>query len=886
MESKYGIKIKNYSAGSVYEKNLGVREKLDSKDAMLTNSLFLDFLMENGLNVKNGSTRDVICIEFKYGSSDFETHDKKLKEALQRCTDEGKKLKLLHVIEQSKKKESQYKKVSADDIRIEYYTNGVEIPYPIFKKGKIIANECVKYKFLYRTPGKAKNGSAMFIRKELYDKANDFITMGIQLPKKNAPIVEIAAYSSLITSSIVGRIEIDPKNILILEDVDSFFETNVISIETDENKHCFVKEIEKYKLKNTLFDGQGLIDSSIFPKWADGFVLLRHHFTKMACFNTHIQKFFKDYFGESYENAIVKDMWGNEHFAKDIKLITTNNAVKWLKFNISYEYWCKKVNENGNLFGIVKTAHGSKVMENIQKMSYQMVNSLDLETMNGVVQKTVSYVERMKNDDQFFLDYLRDNINFANDYEALVYLCENNPEFVRSQYFRDRKNRIIDNYIRVFRSGKVLQQADNLTIIGSPYAMLLHSVGEDVNKDDTFTQENGCIQCYTEAFAENEYLAEFRSPFNSRNNLGYMHNVRHEKLSKYFDLGKLCIAINMIGTDFQDSNNGSDQDSDTIYTTNQTDIVAHARHCVKNYPTIVNNIPKEANHYDNTMLDKAIVDNKLAAANLAIGESSNLAQLCLTYTYNFDDVKYYHYACILSVLAQVAIDNAKRSFDIDLNQEIKRIKSDMDISHREKSEKEGSHIVVDNGYPAFFSTIKKRNEIKTMKISGDALEAVGKKYSNLTNHKLKCPMNHLASVKFEDAPKVNNVLQMDYFFESYSKGESRRKCKKVEELVEKYSLELHSYNTSNKDDNLLERADFEELIEDIKRVYISSNYIGLFSWLINRAFLITPSMVHRKGKIDSKLDKNKSLLIATLYHVNKQNLLKCFSKNLDNYDKE
>ena len=107
----------------------------------------------------------------------------------------------------------------------------------------------------------------------------------------------------------------------------------------------------------------------------------------------------------------------------------------------------------------------------------------------------------------------------------------------------------------------------------------------------------------------------------------------------------------MIGSDFQDSNNGSDQDSDTIYTTNQKDIVPHAKHCVEYYPTIVNNIPKETNHYDNTMLDKAIVDNKLAAANLAIGESSNLAQLCLTYTYNFDDVKYYHYTCILSVLA-------------------------------------------------------------------------------------------------------------------------------------------------------------------------------------------------------------------------------------------
>ena len=72
---------------------------------------------------------------------------------------------------------------------------------------------------------------------------------------------------------------------------------------------------------------------------------------------------------------------------------------------------------------------------------------------------------------------------------------------------------------------------------------------------------------------------------------------------------------------------------------------------MQHYPTIVNNIPKEKNNYNNTARDKALVDNKIAAGNMAIGESSNLAQLCLTYTYNFDDQKYIDYCCVLSVLA-------------------------------------------------------------------------------------------------------------------------------------------------------------------------------------------------------------------------------------------
>ena len=35
--SEYGLKIKNFEAGSLYGYNLGVRDRLDSTDAMFTN---------------------------------------------------------------------------------------------------------------------------------------------------------------------------------------------------------------------------------------------------------------------------------------------------------------------------------------------------------------------------------------------------------------------------------------------------------------------------------------------------------------------------------------------------------------------------------------------------------------------------------------------------------------------------------------------------------------------------------------------------------------------------------------------------------------------------------------------------------------------------------
>lgn len=192
----------------------------------------------------------------------------------------------------------------------------------------------------------------------------------------------------------------------------------------------------------------------------------------------------------------------------------------------------------------------------MQKMSYQMINSLEIDIMPNVVEESKKYIELLKKDNNVFLQYLRDNENFSNDYRVLVALCEQNMDFCRSEYFRDRKKSIINTYINNFRFGKVIQNADNLVFVGSPYAMLLYSVGEDVGNDITFKQEDDAIQCFTTRFEDNELLACFRSPHNSKNNVAHLHNVYSEEFFKYFDFGKQIIALNVQHTDIQDRLNG------------------------------------------------------------------------------------------------------------------------------------------------------------------------------------------------------------------------------------------------------------------------------------------------------------------------------------------
>lgn len=836
---------------------------------MFVNSLFSDYLKEIGMKTwKDESTKDIICLEFNFGSRSYLQEVNHLRKVAKNAykeyriakirgdkhlTDKAlkKRKKISSLLNIAFKNKDKYKHMTTEELRTMLYNNGVNVKYMTRdRNGNVKKEENIHYIMLYRSTGKAKKGTCMFIRDNLYKNARNFLYMGIEPSEENPMIVELSAYAPLVSSGIIEKVKIDPRNILILKDTDRFFTTNVISVETDDNKHCIARKINDYKLKNTLFDGQALIDSSIFPSRCNGYVLLRHHFCKMAAFNTNIQKFFKDYFGDSYYTATVKDMFGNVHYVKDIELITTDNAIKWLKFDKSYDYWCEKVYENNCMFGIVKTAHESK-FGSVQKMSYQMVNSLDTNIMQNVVQNSVDYINDLKTNDVVFLDYLKKNSNFSNDYEVLIALCKQNSDFIRSDYFRKRREYIIKTYVLSFKSGKIIQNADNLTIVGSPYAMLLYAATGDessVDGDDTFCYEKDTIQCYTDRFDDGEYLAGFRSPFNGKYNLTYMHNKKDNRIKKYFNFGRQIIAINMIGTDFQDRNNGSDQDSDFQYVTNQPDIVEHAKQCYMKYPTIVNNIPKETNKYHNTMDDYALIDNNLAKSQTDIGESSNLAQIAQTYECNFEDQKYSDYVCILSVLAQVAIDNSKRRFDINLTDEIKRIKNDMDITQHK--------------YPAFWTIIKK-----------------GFNKQNI-NYDLVCPMNYLYNLNFKKFRHQTSTLPIKEFFIKHPLDVNRKTSKKIEELISKYSFSLYLNNTSDSilesfENTLLMRSDFDELIKSIRNVNISGNYIGLMSWMIDRAFKITPD-VTRNRMLKTNLGANKSLLLKVLYEVNPNCFLKCF----------
>lgn len=549
---------------------------------MLNNSLFSDFLKKNGLSIKGESTRDLICLDFDFGSKSYEDEIKRAKKMLAAAKTEDEIAIAKSVMDKIEGQKYLYQSKSRDEIRTDFYENGTYVDYVARNKdGSIKSTTRLKYKMLYRTSAKAKLGQVIFIRDSLYAKAYDWLTMGLgkKMPKTNAKIVEMSAYAPLTTSTIVERIHFPVEDMLILKDKDAFFHTMVNMVRAVgtgqfdddglEVKKCVVTQ-EETDVCNTIWDGMGLIESSILPSSINGMALLRNHMFKACMFRTNIQKFFVDWCyenGHDYYTYEVEDMFGVKHKLKDIKCITTDNAIKWKKFYElmgdsmaeAYSYWCGRINADGSVWGVVKTDHPSKLGQN-QQMSYQMVNTIPCtqEDINELATTSVTYVESLKNNPEEFEKFLRANANEINHYEMMADLYAQNHRFADSKWFRYEKKTVINNYVYKLRNGKININADNLTLCGNPYALLLYSVGEDWMNDPTFDVEEVGIQCYTTRFRDGEYLCGIRNPHNSPENLCYFHNTYSDEMERYFPFSDNIMAVNCIGTDVQSRANGCD----------------------------------------------------------------------------------------------------------------------------------------------------------------------------------------------------------------------------------------------------------------------------------------------------------------------------------------
>lgn len=214
-----------------------------------------------------------------------------------------------------------------------------DIRSEIYRDGFIC--DGIKYIRFKRSSGSSRVGKCLFIDEKLYNKMHKWEMCGIKV--KAGQSIDLAAlepYIALTLSSIVGTLDIHPENILVIDDYKSVFRDRAIATRLVDGR--LVSAPEDVEISNSIWDGQSLMDRSIFLAYQKkeqlhgkpdakehGMLLLRARFFKSCCFNCNIQKWFAD-------NGInnISQLNGQTTASKieDIKLITTPSSIKYLKF--------------------------------------------------------------------------------------------------------------------------------------------------------------------------------------------------------------------------------------------------------------------------------------------------------------------------------------------------------------------------------------------------------------------------------------------------------------------------------------------------------------------------------------------------------------------------
>lgn len=731
------------------------------------------------------------------------------------------------------------------------YMNGFTIRKVDKATGEITETKYVEYK---RSSAKSRTGETWFIREGLYSDMIRWSHMGLDLyGRDDLDVPALRAYESLVASGIEDMIEINPDNIFVIPDQKSIFPWNVSAISTNE-KGRVVRDTGEVMLENTIWDGQGLLDSEYY-KDGKSMMLLRQHMFKCACLNTKVQDFLRDECPKNidYDEWQIPDMFGMK-YAKNIHLIITPSSLKFLKFSHvigskkdMWEHWKRVVEADGSMFGVVKSEKASK-FGNLQQLSYQFLNSLPAskEQMEQLASYEMEYIENLQNDDGFFIQHIMDNANDTNSNMMWVELYKLNPDIVGAELFRRFRTKTIAGHKKHVKEGKLRVAADYCVMFGNAYEMLLAAVGKWSITDELCLKDN---EVYTTLFEFNRQYVGFRNPHSAQNNVLIVRNTYHEKIEKYFNLTRNVVIVNSCRFPLLDTLSGADFDSDTVCLIQNDLILSLAREC-QHYPIAVNKLGADPQEYSLTNSDKAKLDHTLSKSQVQIGKVVNLAQWLLS-TYWHEKNKGKADGELSSVLAAldtlvvfsgVAIDAAKKLYNVNMDIELNEIRQNSVLGHKR---------------PMFFKYVSQDKEIK-------------KKID-----KYNCPMDYLYEIveSIKRAYPRTPVNLASLVEGNSKKANSKQKDAIIAEVKKCVAMVNDARVTWKDDDEKMERAIQDCYVETID---------GVNKRKLRRdtVYLIVKQLCEEK--IDSQI---ATRLLNIIFKANKEVFLSAFKNSADGEEK-
>ena len=643
-------------------------------------------------------------------------------------------------------KNKQYKPkliASKKELRKKFYQEGFAAAY--FDGEKEI--ETIKYVRYKRSAAMAKKGDCLFIREDFYDYMIKWTKLydENQLeridpendPRINKQLTSWEAYIALSLSDLDDTIDIPLHNILFVRDLDSYFTEECIVVKKVDGK--LKADKERVDIKNTIWDGEGLLDESMFTgKYIDkSMLLLRNRFFKSCVFKTRLQQWFKD---NRIENVDQLNGYTLATRIEDVKLVVTESSVKLLKFAdkeeeifirkksqmiAENEYFTKhsgfysfmtsnpktgksptteeEVKEyiqgywaayGDSRFGVVKYDKKTKFFGGkMVRTNYQLLNSLPLkeDEVIKLYADAIEYYNNVANHVSCLRQHtgiLSSNLDCYDDDEAenfntykfdlLQNMLRISDSISGTRLFSKYRSDVLKALRENMGDSKILVEGTYATLFSNGYELLQYIIDKNIYDTRDFRNQplkNGEIMC--KHFKNDEKLLCERNPNITMGNLYSVTNKISNEINNYFDLSDEIVCVNSIEENLMQRLNGADFDSDTMLITNNEILVGALNKTYTRFPVPYNGLDSmEVEKKPLWEIDEDICNNQTGnIVNLSQELNSRYWDI---YNYNDKDprlAELYNQICKLAIMSNVEIDKAKRNYNVDIDKEMRSIKA-------------------------------------------------------------------------------------------------------------------------------------------------------------------------------------------------------------------
>lgn len=609
--------------------------------------------------------------------------------------------------------------------KVKYPVDAEELPYFIFKDGMYRAKdniktcnnvadirsdiyengfmcEGIKYVRFKRSSGSSRVGKCLFINERLYDVMHEWEMCGIQVDEgQDIDLAALEPYIALTLSSIIDTIEIKPENILVVDDYKSVFRERAIATRLVDGR--LVSKPEDVEISNSIWDGQSLMDRSLFGEYSNkGMLLLRARFFKSCCFNANIQQWFADH---GIKKISQLNGYTRAKKIEDVKLITTPSSIKYLKFG-TLNQWLDTLETT---FGVVKYEKKTHFFDGrMVQTHYQLINTLQMtyEEVEQFIKPSLDYARMIKTDPavlrhQISYQYQSPDDTFytkavTSKNDIIYRLLGMNDRFAKTKMYRNFCNDLIKSFIKNLRCGHVLVRGNYSTLCGNPIEMLKMAIGQFDGKSII---ERNTVHC--EMFENGKELLGSRSPHVTIGNILVTKNIIRPEIARYMNPTNEIVYVNSIQENLLERLSGADFDSDTMMLTDNEILVTAAKRNYDNFPVPTKLVESAKRKRKYTNREKADLDIKTSVNK--IGEIINLSQELNSILWDrinkgasIEDVmELYCDISQLDVMSNLEIDSAKRENPANNTRELQLLKKKYDVR-----DKKNRHI-----RPLFFKYI-------------------------------------------------------------------------------------------------------------------------------------------------------------------------------------